>query len=193
MDLSSLLNGPIGQTVISSVAGKFGMDPNQAESAVSAAVPAILNGINKNAQSEEGAASLNKALEKHDGGILDNIMGMFGGDTQELEQDGSGILGHVFGGDQENVAQGIAKKSGLSMQQVIPILTMLAPIVMGYLGKQKKETNTEEGGLGGLLGGLLGGGGSKSSGGGIMDMVSGMLDKDKDGSPLDDIMDMFKK
>lgn len=193
MDLSSLLNGPIGQTVISSVAGKFGMDPNQAESAVSAAIPAILNGINNNAQSEEGAASLNKALEKHDGGILDNIMGMFGGDTQELEQDGSGILGHVFGGDQENVAQGIAKKSGLSMQQIIPILTMLAPIVMGYLGKQKKETNTDQGGLGGLLGGLLGGGGSKSSGGGIMDMVTGMLDKDKDGSPLDDIMDMFKK
>lgn len=193
MDLSSLLNGPIGQTVISSVAGKFGMDPNQAESAVSAAIPAILNGINNNAQSEEGAASLNKALEKHDGGILDNIMGMLGGDTQELEQDGSGILGHVFGGDQENVAQGIAKKSGLSMQQIIPILTMLAPIVMGYLGKQKKETNTDQGGLGGLLGGLLGGGGSKSSGGGIMDMVTGMLDKDKDGSPLDDIMDMFKK
>lgn len=193
MDLSSLLNGPIGQTVISSVAGKFGMDPNQAESAVSAAIPAILNGINNNAQSEEGAASLNKALEKHDGGILDNIMGMLGGDTQELEQDGSGILGHVFGGDQENVAQGIAKKSGLSMQQIIPILTMLAPIVMGYLGKQKKETNTDQGGLGGLLGGLLGGGGSKSSSGGIMDMVTGMLDKDKDGSPFDDIMDMFKK
>lgn len=193
MDLSSLLNGPIGKSVIGSVAGKFGMDESQAESAVNAAIPALLNGINKNAQTEEGAASLDKALEKHDGGILDNLMGMFGGDTQELEQDGSGILGHVFGGEQENVAQGIAKKSGLSMQQVLPILTMLAPIVMGYLGKQKKETNTDQGGLGGLLGGLLGGGSTKSSGGGIMDMVSGMLDKDKDGSPLDDIMDMFKK
>lgn len=62
------------------------MDENQAASAVSAAVPAILGGINKNAQTEEGAASLDKALEKHDGGILDNLMGMLGGNSEALQQ-----------------------------------------------------------------------------------------------------------
>ncbi|VBB43715.1 conserved hypothetical protein [uncultured Paludibacter sp.] len=194
MDLSSLLNGPIGQTVISSIAGKLGMDENQAANVVNTAVPVILGGLNKNARTEEGAASLNKALEKHDGGILDNLMGMLGGDTQELEQDGGGILGHVFGDKQSQVEEAVAKKSGISMAQVGPILAILAPIVMGYLGKQKNQSNTGAGGLGDLIGGLLGGGGQKqSSGGGLMGMISGLLDKDKDGSPIDDILEMFTK
>lgn len=192
MDLSSLLNGPMGKTIISSVAGKLGMDESQASSAVNAAIPAILSGINKNAQTEEGASSLNKALEKHDGGILDNLMGMLGGNTQELEQDGSGILGHVFGNNQSNVAQAVSQKSGISMAQVGPLLSILAPIVMGYLGKQKTQNNTSEGGLGDLIGGLLGGSSSSTSSG-IMDAITGMLDKDKDGSVVDDILGMFSK
>ncbi|MFV0472059.1 MAG: DUF937 domain-containing protein [Paludibacteraceae bacterium] len=192
MDLSSLLNSPIGQSVISSVAGQLGMDNKQAAEAVNVAVPAILGGINKNAQTETGAASLNKALERHDGGILDNIVGMFTGNTQELEQDGTGILGHVFGNKQSQVEEAVAQKSGISMSQVGPLLSMLAPIVMGYLGKQKKDNNTDAGGLGDLIGGLVGGGNSKS-GGGIMDMVTGFLDKDKDGSAIDDIIGMFRK
>lgn len=194
MDLSSLLSGPMGKTIISSIAGQLGMDENQAASAVSAAVPAILGGINKNAQTEEGAASLDKALEKHDGGILDNLMGMLGANSEALQQDGGGILGHVFGDKQGQVEEAVAQKSGISMSQVGPLLSTLAPIVMGYLGKQKQQTNTSAGGLGSLIGGLLGGGSSsQSSGGGIMDMVSGFLDKDKDGSAIDDILDMFKK
>ena len=48
--------------------------------------------------------------------------------------------------------------------------------------------------IGGMLGGLLGGGAPQQKhGGGIFDMVSGLLDKDKDGSALDDIFDMFTK
>lgn len=32
-----------------------------------------------------------------------------------------------------------------------------------------------------------------SGGGGLMDMVTGLLDKDKDGSALDDILGMFTR
>lgn len=62
------------------------------------AVPVILSGLNKNAQTPEGAASLNSALEsKHDGSLLDNIGGLLSGNMGDLLQDGGGILGHVFG------------------------------------------------------------------------------------------------
>lgn len=70
---------------------------------------------------------------------------------------------------------------------------MLAPIVMAYLGKEKRQTITGEGGLGDLLGGLLGGSLQSSSGGGIMDIISAALDKDGDGDAMDDILDMFSK
>ena len=83
------------------------------------------------------------------------------------------------------------------MGQVAHILMMIAPIVMGYLGQQKREQNDRADGLGGLLGGILGnaiGGGqaaaAPSSGNPMMDMASSMLDSDRDGSALDDIASM---
>ena len=195
MNLSDLLNSSIGQSIVKSVAGQFGLDENQASAAVNTAVPVILSGLNRNVQTPEGAASLNNALEsKHNGSLLDNLGSILGGNVDELQQDGGGILGHVFGDNVGAVQNGVAQKTGISMDKIGPIISMLAPIVMAYLGKEKSSNNLNAGGLGDLLGGLLGGGQQqKSAGGGIFDMISGMLDKDKDGSALDDIMDMFTK
>jgi len=194
MDLSELLNSSIGQSVVRSVAGQLGVNENQASSAVHIAIPAILAGMTRNAQSPDGAASLNNALEsKHDGSLLDNLSGILQGQTQELQSDGDGILGHVFGNKRPAIEQGIAQKSGLSMDKIGPLLAILAPIVMAYLGKEKRQTNTGSGGLGDLLGGLLGGGNQQQSrsGGGVMDILSGVLDKDGDGNPLNDLLGGF--
>lgn len=57
----------------------------------------------------------------------------------------------------------------------------LAPIVMVYLKKGKRQSNTHAGGLEDLLGG----GQSQSRGGGL-------LDKNRDGNVLDDILGMIK-
>ncbi|MEA4917430.1 DUF937 domain-containing protein [Proteiniphilum sp.] len=191
MDLSELLNSPMGQSIVRSVAGQLGMNENEALGVVNMAVPAILAGMTRNVQSPDGAVSLNNALEsKHDGSLLDNLSSMLGGHTQELQQDGNGILNHVFGNNLTGIEQGISKKSGISMNKIGPLLAILAPIVMAYLGKQKRQTNTGAGGLGDLLGGLLGGAQQKKSGG-IMDILGSALDKDGDGNPLNDILGGF--
>ncbi len=193
MDLSELLNGSEGKAIISSIAGQLGLDEKQAANAVNSAAPAILSGLNKNAQTTEGALSLNKALDKHDGSLLDNLTEIFSGNSQDLLKDGGKIIGHVFGGNQEVVQNAVAKKSGIDTSQVGSLMSMLAPVIMGYLGKEKKATNAKSDDLGRIIGGLLGGGGKNSAGGGIMDIVTGFIDKDKDGNIVDDIMDMFKK
>lgn len=192
MDLSELLNSPMGQSIVKSVAGQLGMNEREASGVVNMAVPAILAGMTRNAQSRDGAESLNKALEsKHDGSLLNNLSGMLQGHTQELQQDGNGILGHVFGNKLPAVEQGISQKTGVSMNKIAPLLAILAPIVMAYLGKEKRQTNTGAGGLGDLLGGLLGGQQKSRSGGGIMDVLGSALDKDGDGNPLNDILGGF--
>lgn len=195
MDLSELLNSPQGQAVIRNLSGKLGVGEDKAAEVVNLAVPTILAGMTRNALTPQGAESLNNALEtKHDGSLLDNIAGMFADHQDELEQDGQGILGHIFGNKKEVVEESLSKKTGLSIGEIGPLLAILAPVVMSFIGKEKRNTSTGAGGLGDLLGGLLGN--SKSSavqqgGGGIMDIVSGFLDKDKDGNVLDDIMGMF--
>ena len=196
MDLSALLNSPIGQGVIQSVASQLGMNKNEASSAVNVAVPAILAGLTKNAQSAQGAESLNKALEsKHDGSLLDNLTGMLQSQSGDIQQDGNGILEHVFGKNRAAVEKGVAQQSGLSLSKVGPLLSILAPIVMAYVGKQKTQTKTAAGGLGDLLGGLLGAGSpaKKSTGGGLLDVVGGLLggggsSKKSGGGLIDDIL-----
>ncbi len=193
MDLSELLNSPMGQSIVKSVAGQFGMNEKEASGVVDMAMPALLAGMTRNAQSQAGAESLNKALEtKHDGSLLNNLSGMLQGNAKELQEDGSGILGHVFGNSLTSVEQGISKNTGVSIEKIAPLMAILAPVAMAYLGKQKRQTNTGVGGLGDLLGGLLGGGTQKSkSGGGIMDILGSALDKDGDGNPLNDILGGF--
>lgn len=194
MNLSELLNSPVGHSVINNVATQLGMDKKQAASAIGVALPVILGGMQRNVQTEQGAQNLNNALSdaRHDGSLLDNLGSLLGGNSQAISQDGSKILGHVFGANKPAVEQGISQKTGISLQKVGPLLALLAPIVMAYLGKQKRQTNTNAGGLGDLLGGLLGGGQSQKRGGGLMDMVGGLLDRNKDGNVLDDILGMIK-
>lgn len=194
MDISELLNSSTGQSLIRSISDKLGINEKEASGVVSTAIPAILAGMTKNAQTAEGAESLNRAIEsKHDGSLLDNLSNILQGQTQELQNDGDGILGHVFGSKRTAVEQTLSKKTGVSSGKIGPLLALLAPIVMAYLGKEKRKTSTGAGGLGDLLGGLLGSGSQGRSGGGIMDLISGTLDKDGDGDVIDDIFDMFSK
>lgn len=196
MNLSELLNGPLGQNVINSISSQLGMSKTEASSAVSVAVPAILAGLAKNSQSPQGAESLNKALEsKHDGSLLNNLSDILQSKSSAVQKDGSGILDHIFGANKGAIEKGVAAKSGLSIEKIGPLLSTLAPIVMAFVGQEKKQSNTSSGGLGDLLGGLLGSTGAtskkKSSGGGLMGMVTGMLDKNKDGNVVDDLLGSF--
>lgn len=198
MDLTDLLNGPLGQNVVSSVSSQLGMSKTETTSAIGVAVPAILAGLAKNSQSSKGAESLNKALDsKHDGSLLDNLGNILQNQSSAVQQDGNGILDHIFGANKSAIEKGVAAKSGLSIDKVGPLLSTLAPIVMAFVGQQKKQSKTSAGGLGDLLGGLLGSTGAttskKSSGGGLMGMVTGMLDKNKDGNVIDDLLGGFLK
>lgn len=202
--LQDLLGQEQGTQAVDEIAGNVGADNSLVQTAISAALPAILSGLANNASTPQGAESLNTALEEDHtgGGVLDNLGGLagmiFGGGQQQApprEADAGGILGHILGGSQGAVAQDVSEKSGLSMGQVAQILMMLAPIVMSYLGRKKQEENVGADGLGGLLGGILGGGSQaqaapQSSGNPMLDMATSMLDSDRDGSAMDDIASM---
>ena len=200
--LQDLLGQQQGNEAVEQISSNVGAEPSAVNTAIQAALPMILASLANNASTPQGAESLNSALEQdHDGSILNNLGGLgsliFGGQQEApppRQADAGGILGHILGGNQGPVVQEVSNQSGLQMGQVAQILMMLAPIVMGYLGRQKQEQGVGTDGLGGLLGGILGGqaqaAAPQSSGNAMIDMASSYLDKDRDGSSMDDIASM---
>jgi hypothetical protein len=169
---------------LGALSGQLGAEEQQTRSAVNAALPMLLAGLAKNASQPDGAQALFGALEKkHDGGMLDDLAGFLGkSDTA----DGEGILGHVFGNRRATVEQGVGKAAGgMDPAKVARMMSMLAPMVMGYLGRQKRQKNLDARSLGDLLGGEAGLMEQKSPGFG---MLGKLLDKDGDGSIADDLL-----
>lgn len=187
--LLDLLNSPMGKQLISGVAGQTGQSESKAGDVLSMAMPLILGAMKKNVKTPEGAQGLMSALQggKHDGGILDNLGSFFGGGVDDSAmQDGAGILGHVFGGNQANVENALSQKSGMDAGTVANILKIAAPVVMGFLSKQTAQSNVSDaGGMNALLGSMLGGQPQQNQ-----SLIITLLDADGDGSILDDVAGM---
>ena len=184
-----LLNSDLGKTIISGVSGSTGTDQNKTSSVLTMALPVLMKAMERNAATPEGAQGLMGALSgKHDGSILDNLGGLFGGGVNDdVKNDGAKILGHVLGNRQQGVEKVIGEKSGLDIGSVSNILKVAAPILMGVLGKQAKQNNvSSQSDLGGLLGGLLGGNDTQNE----QSFLEKILDADGDGSVIDDVAGM---
>lgn len=171
----------LGGDTLRGLSQQIGADESSTSSAVTAALPVLVGALAKNASSQNGAASLANALQQHDGSILGNLAGSLGG----LQGMGGGILGHVLGGSSNAVAAGIGQASGLNANQAGSLLATLAPIVMGALGKAQRSQGLDAGGLAAMLGNEHSQ--LQQAGGGALSGLLGMLDRDHDGSVVDDI------
>lgn len=190
MNLEALLGLLQGQD-IGNLASQVGGNEGEAKNGVMAALPSMLAALGKNTGTEKGAEELNNALEKkHDGSILNNLSGYLS--NPDLK-DGAGILNHLFGNQTSNVANAVFQSSGLDTNGSMKMLQMLAPILMGILGQQKKQNNLDAKGLGNLTSMLASNFGSEAGTSGIMETVTNLLDANKDGNVVDDIMGMVGK
>ena len=199
MDILKLITSQMGDGAISKLSELTGESPDKTGNAIQVAVPTLLNALNNNSNSSEGAAGILGALDRdHDGSILDDVMGFLGNSDGS---DGNGILKHLLGDKRDVVENGLSQKAGISSGSMSKILAMLAPIIMGYLGRQKKENGinssggisdlltsvvgglANNGGSGGLdigdILGMLGGGGNQRStgGGGILGTLGKLFGK----------------
>ena len=191
-DIDDLLQ----QIPLDQIADRLGVSTAEAEGLTRRAVPALLAGMEANAQDPGGAQSLARALGQHQGGAGFDL-------TSADPSDGASIVGHIFGDNQEQVVSrlGGSDQGGL-MQKLLP---MLAPLILSWLaGKVLGGAGGEAaavlatslamcwgvlrssqlipdhlggGGLGDILGDVLGGGAGGGSGGGLGDILGGMLGK----------------
>ena len=153
MSLIDLITGNTGNQVAEQAENKFGISKGQIIALLAVAAPLIISYLRNKSQDANEAEALTNALDKdHDGSILNNPTS-----AVEREAEGNSILDHIFGGQKATVENQLSQNTGISMDKIGPILAMLAPVIMGYIGQQKQANGVNAGGLGDLLGGIVGG------------------------------------
>jgi hypothetical protein len=189
MSLLDMLQGQLAGEPAEHLGRRIGTDQAGAQKAIGAALPALMAALAGNSRKSAGASSLAAALEKdHDGGILDDLQGFLNrGETK----DGEGILKHALGGRRSAVESAVAKETGLDSSAISGLLPMLAPIVMGALGREKRQKGLDVGALASMLSGE--GQRAKEMAPGALGMLGGLLDDEGDGLDAGDIADAGKK
>ncbi len=198
MDLMDILKGQLTDGVLNQLTKQIGgQDKRQTAQAADGIMEVLLGSIAKNSRNQDSLSGLTNALENdHDGSILDKLEDVIAGNNIQPQQkralNGAGILKHVLGNNMGSVIDMISKSSGLNGQQSGSLLEKLAPVVLGTLGKQKRQRNMDQNGLGDLLGSVLNQQQQrqqKSSGG----FLKNILDQDGDGKIIDDVAGMLGK
>ncbi|MGX7092901.1 DUF937 domain-containing protein [Hutsoniella sourekii] len=127
------------------LANRAGVDIKDLSKIAALGLPAILQGLNRNNQSQEGLDAFNQALNQHEQDI-DRYSSSNDLANQVDEQDGDKILGHVFN-DKQSIIDRIADTLGIEPAAVKRVLILLAPIVLKYLADQKRQGQLDADGV----------------------------------------------
>lgn len=169
MDILEAVTGAQNGAAVNQLARQFGLEPEQATSAVAALMPAIAAGMQRNMASESGLSGLVSALSG-------------GRHTKYLEApdsladpsttaDGNGILGHLLGSKDvsRQVAAEASQQTGIDTGVLKQMLPLVAALAMAGLSRQARPDASNPGsavrGLASMIGPLLGGGGGSGMGG----------------------------
>jgi hypothetical protein len=189
MSLLEMIQGQLSPDAVQQIGRRIGAEPAQTNQAISAALPLLVAAMARNASDPAQAQGLARAIdEDHDGGLLDDLSGFLGA-PQGRAADGNGILKHVLGSRRGAVEQQLGRGTGLGASQMAQLLPLLAPLVMAALAKAKRQRGLDAGGLAGVLGGEQAQIQQRAPG--LMGTLSGLLDRDGDGSAMDDIGGML--
>lgn len=184
-DLMSTLAQALGGGTVSQLARQIGADEAQTSSAITAALPILLGAMNRNTNQPGGAEALFGALSRdHDGSILDDVGSFLGGGATQTA--GNAILGHVLGRRQQSVQTGLSRASGLDASAVAKLLPLLAPIVMGAMGRMSRQKNLDASGVSGYL--TEERQRAQMSNPKEMSVLENLLDTNNDGQVADDVV-----
>ena len=171
--LNTILESGLNENFLNSISSKTGIDSNSLQSLVKDLAPQLLNGAKANLASENDSSDLINMISNTN---LDSL-------SQNPEQldnlDTSNMLGQLFSSLNENesdVANAMSSKSGIDSSLISSLLPMLAPLIMGALNKQTNLSASDT-----------------SNTNDVTSMLTSFLDKDNDGSVVDDLFVMAKK
>ncbi len=179
--ISQVITQQLTGSATRQIAARLGVSEATANTAVQMAVPLILAALARNAAKPDGAEALHQAVATdHDGSILDNLMGYLGNPEAS---NGAGILSHVLGGQRPAVESNLAQATGLDQGSAGNLMELVAPLVMGAVGRTQQQNDLDSSGLAQYLGEQK----EQTTDPGMMGKLSSMLDSNQDGNVSDDL------
>jgi hypothetical protein len=155
VNIVQLITSQLGGGTVNKLSSLTGESPERTQSAVGAAVPALLAGFTQVASSPEGAQRLSEAARQQDPRITDNFAASIpstqpGGAPPAGSQQLTNLLG---GGLSGGISSALGRFTGMKSGGVSSLLACISPLALGVLGKQQKETGMDASGLSRFLDG----------------------------------------
>jgi len=186
--LNDLLGNISGGTA-DKIGNTLGIDPNIITQAIPVIAPMILGGLKKQSENNGGQERVDHILNKYgDPNILDNVEGHV--DQIAKTDNFDTNLGGLIGNSGSQVTEVLTKKFNLDSGTAAKIIPMVAPLIMGYLTRSRDNNPQgskgfasflDQNGDGSVVDDVIGffsgnkTGNNQGSGGGLMDMLGGLL------------------
>lgn len=156
LNLMDLVKSQLGSGLMSTIAGHLGESEARTQSAVDGGLASIIGGLMGSASTTQSATSLLNLLmgKQQSSTSMGDLLGMISGGGSSigsLIQLGGPLLKTVFGDKLGGVVDAVSSSSGASKQSTSSLLGILAPLVMGALGKTARDGGFNIGSLVGLL------------------------------------------
>ena len=181
--ISDMITQRISGPIAGQLSQRLGVSESTARAAVQLAVPLILTALARNASQPQGAQNLHHAVASdHNGSILDQLSSYLG---NPQAANGAGILTHVLGGQRPVVENNLAQATGMDQNSAGSLLEMVAPLVMGAVGREQQQNGLDAKGLSEFLAQQQNS--EAQSNPDLMGTLNAMLDSNRDGSVTDDL------
>ena len=174
--IEMIINNP---AIVKSIAKQVGIDMDDAGSIIGKLAPILMGGAKSNLNSDKDSGKLIKKIESS------NYADIFNKPEEHINDNnfkdmGNDILSELTGSKENSreVAHHVEKETGISSSIIKSVLPMLAPMIIGALTNKSSSSLNNS---------------SSSNTSSITDMLSNLIDQDKDGSAIDDIMGMATK
>jgi OOP family OmpA-OmpF porin len=156
-NLLEMMSSAIGPQLVGQAGRFLGASESTMQSAVDAALPALLGGLMQKGSTASGAATLMSLLNTPglDTGIVGNLGSSLGGGekTNALLKLGGSLLPGIFGDRTGSLVNSIGAISGLSSSSASNFMALLVAMVLGFLKKHVTQNRLDGGALANLLAG----------------------------------------
>lgn len=187
--ISDLLNSLGGNQTTEKIGSSLNIDPNIIQQAIPIIAPMILGGLKKQSENFGGQDRVDHILNKYGNPeVLNNVDGHISNSLNKENFDAN--LGGLLGNSGSQITDVLTKNFNLDGSTAAKIIPLVAPLILGYLTKSR-DTNPQgsqgfasfldQNGDGSIVDDVVGffsnqqSNQGQGSGGGLMDILGGLL------------------